>query len=287
MENEVIVTSVGQFLVKIQEATKSWSMSNMSAKPWFRGQTDKEKPLIPSIFRAPGYDEINLTLMFRNRAEVLGQVPARSGSIDEWLFLMQHFLVPTRLLDWTESAIVALFFSVHEEYDIKSIPVMNNQKALDNADPECHDGAVWLLHPLELNKLTGKVGECFPNTWSDHPDNRTVRANFQIPFGLKEARNDASEYPIAILATYSERVMSAQKSCFTIFGKIEDDFETMFNNKSLIKNGYFCKYIIPQNVKQKIRDELDLLGTTHSVIFPDFKHLGIELKDRFSKKRSL
>jgi len=273
------IHSIGDFIRIVTEDTKKWDYADSLGRPWFRGQTNKDYSPHPTIFRDGGYEEVSLTQMYRYRAGVLGDVPPRSGSIDEWLFLMQHYGVPTRMLDWTESGIVSLFFSVHEQDRIEYSSNAPNKENLNASK----DGAVWLIHPLKLNGLTPEVGERFPNSWSDHKENRKVRANLQIPFGLKEAICDASEYPIAILTTFSKQVMSAQKSCFTVYGSRTDDLETMMHNKSLLKNGHFKKYIISAGDKPKIKQELDVLGVTHSMIFPDFQHLGIELKDRFRK----
>ena len=52
-----------------------------------------------------------------------------------WYFLMQHYGAPTRLLDWTDGALLALYFAIRE---------------LTRPRP----AAVWVLHPAWLNCLT-------------------------------------------------------------------------------------------------------------------------------------
>ncbi len=258
------ISQVADLLQMLPKHTKHWGFATRAGRPWFRGQRNKKHAPMPSIFRH-SYDEHGLTNMFRNRAPSFEPVPDRSGHTDEWLFLMQHYGVPTRLLDWTESALAGLFFAVFQrDYEVATEPT---------------DAALWLLHPLELNALEGSIEKHeFPNTWANFEGN-LVRHNIDRAFWT--AGSAATKLPIAIQTTYSKPLMGSQKSCFTIHGMLEQDFESLFAGTTLEREGYFIKYEIPAKEIPRIANELDTLGITFSVLFPGLAGLSTELRTRF------
>jgi hypothetical protein len=90
-----------------------------------------------------------LLQMFRARAsEFHDAVPMREYT-DQWLFLARHAGLPTRLLDWSEGALIALYFALKEPNPV-----------------------VWMLNPLDLNDLSYSAPSQirprqFPLPWHD------------------------------------------------------------------------------------------------------------------------
>ena len=96
----------------------------------FRGQSNAEWDLKTSLERAAGRLSIDyykipeiekgLIRKFQREAYLYIKHPPDDNDVMQWLALMQHHGAPTRLLDWTYSFLIAVYFALeHAEPDSK------------------------------------------------------------------------------------------------------------------------------------------------------------------------
>src|SRR5436190_20036268 len=108
------VTSIGEFAEWVELVSKLGTESERE-EMWFRGVGKSTYKLVPGLYRLEsGLDRLSddeLRVQFSRRATplVAGRRPRDNW---EWYCLMQHYRVPTRLLDWSDAALVALYFAL-------------------------------------------------------------------------------------------------------------------------------------------------------------------------------
>jgi hypothetical protein len=256
-----MITTIGGFISKVRKQYSDWESPQYI---WFRGEPDVETRLLPKLYRPRSdgslHNENKLLQMFRMKAQSFTSVstPGR-GNTDEWLFLAQHVGLPTRLLDWSESAILALYFALKEEKPV-----------------------VWMLNPMELNNyvirtLTGEdviePFDEFPLTWL-RPDH-SINIGHENIRGAWERDKKGLDLPVAVHPTYLHPRMSAQRSVFTVHGTKKRPLDELLPSDILVK------VEIQPNARQAINRDLAILGIQEATAFPDLDGLAKELSSLY------
>lgn len=250
MKVSTIEITDGVTLIKaVEEANNTFE-----GQVWWRGQRCWSWSLLASAFR-PGRGsnyERSANIRFRQRAPI--RLPDTPDAEDffAWLFLMQHHRLPTRLLDWTESPLIAAFFATEKGICNES----------EGKDYEEEGAALYALSPYALNETEiGDRGLLVPE------DKRVVDS--VKPAFLKNAPDE--ELVLALRPPEQFLRMMVQLSVFTIhaMGKLIEDLE---NSETLL-----IQYKVPPDSKSQLREELKKLGIRESDLFPDLDHLGEEV----------
>ncbi len=210
---------------------------------WWRGQVNGPLwKLNPGVFRprdgGVNYEQ-NVILRFIQKATTRYDKCPQDDDLPGWLFLMQHWGLPTRLLDWTESIMIATFFTV---WQLPSEPA-----------------SLWGLAPFRLNQNQVGKHEIFGTGTED------ALSIFRNAFN---ASRPCDKKIIALSTRENDIRMMVQLSVFTIHGTPTplDDLPDM--EKFLIK---FC---IPASAKPTLKKELYIIGIRESNLFPDLAHLA-------------
>lgn len=253
-------------LVEERQATSPLSL-------WFRGCGKTTFQLQPTLYRHRSKRSLGelellereLMVRFRQRS-----IPFTNRLlVDEWdvLFFMQHYGIPTRLLDWTENPFIGLYFAV------MSSPFSGKLKAGVPTLSFSSDAAVWMLDPVAWNKHALRH-QGFDRGILSPADEALQSYKPQTRF------NDMNIFPVAIYGAHNSPRIVAQRGAFTIFGKSTKSMEEAFDTDRFPKE-CLTKVIFEKDVLEKIRRSVLLHGTTESVVFPDLEGLAKEIKRDF------
>jgi hypothetical protein len=163
---------------------------------------------------------------------------------------MQHYGAATRLLDWTESALIGLHFAVKD-------------------NPGYYPSAVWVLDAWELNKRVVKRDEVVPPGEPGVTREDRQRYDRWLPDRFAK-RKRWPERPVAVYPGHVTRRIGAQRSCFTIHGSDCRGLEE-------IAKGMRCplmKITVPSWKARSIKRALETCGIDETTVFPDLGGLS-------------
>jgi hypothetical protein len=237
---------------------------------WYRGAGLATHKLIPTLFRhkktsdAKGFAalEQNLITRFRQRS-----IPYHDRDLsDEWnnLFFMQHYGVPTRLLDWSESPFVAAHFAV-----------MSGKFKTTASDKIRYSApaAVWVLDPVKWNRHSLNHQSFSGGILT--PSDDSIKGYKPAP-----VYDGMNNHPVALYGAHNSPRIVAQKGAFTIFGQNLVPMEEAFSKENY-PIGCLTKIKLSSQALPLIRKSILEHGITESSIYPDLVGLASEIRRSF------
>nr|WP_315122106.1 FRG domain-containing protein [uncultured Porphyromonas sp.] len=141
-----VITSVADFIAKIVQIE-----GEDGAEIFYRGHADASWSLTPSIFRTPkGVEKEHL--LFRDMVARMPQSFSGCKSALDYLVQMQHYELPTRLLDVSTNPLVALYFAC-----VKA-DATGKEKLIAGLDAALRVALSSYPHPKDLQRYAGQMG---------------------------------------------------------------------------------------------------------------------------------
>lgn len=251
---EITVHSLGEFVDVVTPREPDRQTGRRRDTGVYRGASSAARPLLTSLDRLGGIDPAHSKVdleehILRNfiRYSRPHLDDARPHNDWELLIAAQHHGVPTRLLDWTYSPLVAAFFATR--------PALS--------PTEADDRAVWRL---DWQKVHHHFGIPSLALLIQDLDTLLSPSGSLTPWKLF-ASKEGRPFACMIEPPSLDNRIVAQAATFTLTSCTSQSFDEFLESQGL--RDALTKYVIPRGDLPRIRDQLDLVGIDERRLFPD------------------
>ena len=261
---EIRITSLGDLIDKVTPIEPDRVSGRHRDSGVYRGAADASRPLLTSLDRlggvAPPHGKTGLEEHILRNFIRYSRPYFETSPVNEWELLVaaQHHGLPTRLLDWTYSPLVAAHFAT-----------------LDRQD--CIDRAVWRLNWKKVHCAFG-----FPELalLIQDLDELFFKGGRFSPWTL--FNRDPREKPFACMIeppSLDARIV-AQSAVFTLCSDKSQPFDAFLEEHGL--GDALTRFVIPADRTARIRDQLDLASVDERRLFPDLDGVAAQMRRYYS-----
>ncbi len=277
---DITVTSVADFAKALSDIPLAPGRTR-----FFRGHSDYKKyKLAPSVFRKLQLIENEESLIQEAKIRCPSDLPS-SLSFIEVLVRLQHYGLPTRLLDLTANSLVALYFACRHkektEGEVLVLDIPNDQIKFHDSDtvtalsniarrPKTFDISALPTVKDEFNK-DPEVCKLLHDIRSDKPAFRSIID----PSDLRRV--------VAVRTRLDNARIARQEGAFLLFGADGSKLKPAQVPNDWLVCGKDTQRIIFSN-KHKLKRELLSFGVSEQSLFPELESQAAAIVERYSNK---
>jgi hypothetical protein len=262
--NEISVTTLGELIDHLTPLEPDAKTGRRRDTGIYRGGGGIDAPLLTSLDRLGGIDpphskvdlEAHVLRNFIRYSRPLLTAPP----VNDWelLVLAQHHGLPTRLLDWTYSPLVAAHFAT-----------FNTEMA--------NDRTIWRLDWMQLHRAF----EIPPIALLIEDLVELFDGNQEFtPWKLFSGHADGPEFACMIEPPSLSNRIVAQAAVFTLCSSRTEPFDRFLDRHNLSET--LTKFTIPRTEVERFRDQLDMANVDERRLFPDLDGLAAHLTRYYS-----
>ncbi|WP_297700277.1 FRG domain-containing protein [uncultured Fibrobacter sp.] len=253
---------------------------------YFRGEPEDygETAGQPGIARGNRLEGDNESDLFRECERRLSHEFINCKSTFEKLVLMQHYGIPTRVLDVSIDSLQALFFALYHDpkypYDDKKDSVVLVYEVPKESIRSWHSDvvsvisniAVYHYDDLDIRGLSNSTDEFERKAFNENDSIKHLLHEIRAekPYFESWIKKDNMESVYCVHPLLDNPRIRSQQGAFLLFGMDGDKHHlaTLETNKG--PEIRLAKLLIPYCAKARIREELNLLGRTIDTVYPDW-----------------
>lgn len=260
--DEIRVSNWNELNERLYESSWQEPLGRFRSYFAYRGLSDASYDLKTSLMRLAGTTKKLEGHLLRNFRKYAHRGVSTDDSVWNWLALAQHHGLPTRLLDWTYSPLVALHFATAnlEKYD--------------------RDGVVWCVNFVRTNQLLPKI---LKDVLEEEGSSAfTVEMLSRVAERLSDFDKLSKKKFVIFFEPPSldDRIVNQ----FALFSLVSSPVARLDQWLALRPN--LCrKIIIPASLKWEVRDKLDQANITERVLFPGLDGLSLWLNRYYTIRK--
>lgn len=234
----------------IMEQAYNESIGRLRSPYLYRGMPSSTFDLRTSLRRNCGNKQKKLErhILENFTKYAIREEPELEGSVWTQMIVGQHHGLPTRLLDWSHSAMVGLHFATAEA---------------DPADTDKRDGVVWRIDTDEIKALLPQKYR--QKLEEDESSTFTVSSLDAVACSLEQYDTEMGNSSMAIIEppSIASRIIN-QYAYFSVVPHGMDDIEAFL----AAYTDNTIRYVIKREIRWELRDTLDQINMSERILFP-------------------